>query len=157
MTEQINIQVEKRFHHLIDKKRIRKIAKNVLKSEGITTSFEASLVFTNAETVQQLNRDYRGVDMPTDVLAFYMLQQQEADSSFIPPPDKTLHLGEIIISYPQAVSQAEEQGHSVQKELALLTIHGLLHLLGYDHKVLDEENKMRKKEREFLEKMVPSD
>ena len=157
MREEINIQVEKSFYHLIDKKGIKIIAKNVLKSEGITPPFEASLVFTNSETVQQLNRDYRGVDRPTDVLAFYMLQQQEAESSFIPPPDKILHLGEVIISYPQAVAQAEEQGHSVQKELALLTIHGLLHLLGYDHKKPDEENKMRKKEREFLEKMVPSD
>ena len=156
MTEEISIQVEKTFHNLIDKKWIRRIAKNVLKSEGIPPPFEASLVFTCSETVQKLNRDYRGGDRPTDVLAFYMLHQQEAESSFILPPDKTLHLGEVIISYPQAATQAEEQGHSVQKELALLTIHGILHLLGYNHKEPEGENKMRGREKELLEEVGPS-
>jgi probable rRNA maturation factor len=113
------------------------------------------LVFTDSETVKQLNRDYRGVDEPTDVLAFYMLPQKGADSSFALPPDGVTRLGEVIISYPQAVAQAKEQGHSPERELALLVIHGILHLLGYDHEEPKEERKMRKRERELLERCLP--
>jgi probable rRNA maturation factor len=105
--------------------------------------------------VKQLNRDYRGVDEPTDVLAFYMLPQKGADSSFALPPDGITRLGEVIISYPQAVAQAKEQGHSPQRELALLVIHGILHLLGYNHEEPEEESKMRERERELLEKCLP--
>ncbi|HUX48727.1 MAG TPA: rRNA maturation RNase YbeY, partial [Dehalococcoidia bacterium] len=114
--------------------------------------YEVSLVFTDSETVRQLNRDYRGVDEPTDVLAFYMLPQKGSDSSFALPPDGVTRLGEVIISYPQAVEQAREQGHATEKELALLVIHGILHLLGYDHEEAKEEIKMRRRERELLEK-----
>jgi len=113
-----------------------------------------SLVFTDSETVQRLNRDYRGVDKPTDVLAFYMLPQKEADSSFALPPNGVIRLGEVIISYPQAVEQAKEQGHSTKQELALLIIHGILHLLGYDHEQPEEEKLMRERERELLEKIA---
>jgi len=105
--------------------------------------------------VKQLNRDYRGVDEPTDVLAFYMLPQQGADSSFALPPDGVTRLGEVIISYPQAVAQAREQGHSPERELALLVIHGILHLLSYDHEEPEEESKMRERERELLERCLP--
>jgi len=100
--------------------------------------------------VQKLNRDYRGVDAPTDVLAFNMLPQKETTTSFVLPPDGVTRLGEVIISYPQAMEQAKEQGHSVNKELALLIIHGILHLLGYDHEQPEEEAKMRAKEKELL-------
>jgi probable rRNA maturation factor len=104
--------------------------------------------------VQQLNRDYRGVDEPTDVIAFYMLpQQDEKDSFFALPPDGITRLGEVIISHPQAVEQAREQGHSVDKELALLIIHGVLHLLGYDHEKPEDESKIRSREKELLEKV----
>jgi len=113
-----------------------------------------SLVFTDSEMVKQLNRNYRGVDEPTDVLAFYMLPQDEAGSSFALPPDGVTRLGEVIISYPQAVTQAREQGHSHERELALLIIHGILHLLGYDHEEPEEESKMRERERELLERCL---
>jgi probable rRNA maturation factor len=94
------------------------------------------------------------VDEPTDVLAFYMLPQKEADFSFALPPDGVTRLGEVIISYPQAVKQAKEQGHSTERELALLIIHGILHLLGYDHEEPGEEAKMREKEKELLEQCL---
>ena len=150
MLEKVEISVEEKFRGLVDKDWARKIAQKVLKAENVTPPYEVSLVFTDSETVQQLNRDYRGVDEPTDVLAFYMLPQKEADSSFVLPPDGVLRLGEIIISYPQAAEQAKEQGHSVDKELALLIIHGILHLLGYDHEQPEEERRMRARERELL-------
>ena len=155
MFEEIEISVEEKFLGLVDEEWVKKIAQQVLKAEGVTPPYEVSLAFTDSETVQRLNRDYRDVDEPTDVLAFYMLPQKEADSSFALPPDNVLHLGEVIISYPQAAEQAREQGHSIERELALLIIHGILHLLGYDHEEPEEESKMREKERELLEGCSP--
>ena len=154
MLEEIEISVEEGFHGLVDVDWARRIARQILKAEGVVPPYEVSIVFTDSETVKQLNRDYRGVDEPTDVLAFYMLPQKEADSSFALPPDGVTRLGEVIISYPQAVEQAREQGHSTEKELALLVIHGILHLLGYDHEEPKEEAKMRTREKELLEKCL---
>ena len=154
MGEQIGIHVGEEFRGVVDEGRVRRIARTVLKAEGVAPSYEVSLVFTNSETVKQLNRDYRGVDELTDVLAFYMLPQKEVDDAFALPPDGVTRLGEVIISYPQAAEQAREQGHSPEKELVLLIIHGILHLLGYDHEEPEGESKMRGRERELLEKCL---
>jgi probable rRNA maturation factor len=154
MKEQIGIHVEEEFWGLVNGVWVKKIVRQILKAEGIVPPYEVSLVFTDSETVKQLNRDYRGVDEPTDVLAFYILPQKEADSSFVLPPDGVTRLGEVIISYPQTVEQAREQGHSPEKELALLIIHGILHLLGYDHEEPEEEAKMREREKELLERCL---
>ena len=155
MKEQIGIHVEEEFRGVVGEGWVKKIVQQVLKAEGVATPYEVSLVFTNSEVVKQLNRDYRGVDEPTDVLAFYMLPQKEVDSSFALPPDGVTRLGEVIVSYPQAVEQAKKQGHSPERELALLVIHGILHLLGYDHEEAKEEIKMRERERELLERCLP--
>jgi len=152
MKEQIGIHVEEKFRGLVDSRWVKKIVRQVLKSGGVAPPYEVSLVFTDSETVKQLNRDYRGIDEPTDVLAFNMLPQKGADSSFALPPDGVTRIGEVIISYPQAAEQAKEQGHSPERELALLIIHGILHLLSYDHEEPEEESEMREKERELLER-----
>jgi len=154
MLEEIEISVDEEFRGLVDEGWVRRIAQTVLKAERVAPPYEVSIVLTGSETVKQLNRDYRGVDEHTDVLAFYMLPQKEADFSFALPPDGVTRLGEVIISYPQAVEQAREQGHSTEKELALLIIHGILHLLGYDHEEPEEETKMRTREKELLEKCL---
>jgi len=155
MSEQIEIFVEEEFRGLVDEDWARRIAQTVLKAEGVVPPYEVSLVFTDSETVKQLNRDYRGVDEPTDVLAFHMLPQKEVDDSFALPPDGVTRLGEIIISYPQAVEQAREQGHPPEREMALLVIHGILHLLGYDHEEPEEESEMRERERDLLKRCLP--
>ena len=155
MKEQIGIHVEEKFRGVVDEGWTRRIAQTVLKAERVVPPYEVGLVFTDSETIKQLNRDYRGVDEPTDVLAFHMLPQKEVDDSFALPPDGVTRLGEVIISYPQAVAQAREQGHSTERELALLVIHGILHLLGYDHEEPEEESKMRERERELLERCLP--
>ena len=154
MLGEIEISVGEEFRGLVDEEWVRRITQYVLKAEGVSPPYEISFVFTDSETVQRLNRDYRGVDEPTDVLAFYMLSQKEADSSFVLPPDGITRLGEVIISYPQAVGQAKEQGHSVDEELALLIIHGILHLLGYDHEKPEEAKRMREREKELLGKCL---
>ena len=154
MSEEIEIYVEEEFQGLVDESWVGRIAQQVLKAEEVAPPYEMSLVFTDSETVRRLNRDYRGMDEPTDVLAFYMLPQKEAADFFALPPDGVTRLGEVIISYPQAVEQAKEQEHSTERELALLVIHGILHLLGYDHEEPEEEAKMRTREKEFLEKCL---
>ena len=154
MLEEIEIFIEEEFRELVGEDWVRRVAKTVLKAGGVAPPYEVSLVFTDSETVRRLNRDYRGVDEPTDVLAFYMLPQKEDGSSFAIPPDGVTRLGEAIISYPQAAEQAKEQGHSTERELALLVIHGILHLLGYDHEEPEEEVKMRTREKELLEKCL---
>jgi probable rRNA maturation factor len=157
LSEEIEIFVEEEFRGVVNGGWVKEIARQVLKPEGVAPPYEVSLVFTDSETVKQLNRDYRGVDEPTDVLAFYMLPKKGTDSSFALPPDGVTRLGEVIISYPQAVAQAKEQGHSPQRELALLVIHGILHLLGYDHEEPEEESEMRARERELLERCLPGE
>ncbi len=150
MREQIGSHVEEEFRGLVDEVWVGRVAQTVLKAEGVALPYEVSLVFTDSEAVRQLNRDYRGVDEPTDVLAFCMLPQK-GDDSFTLPPDEVTRLGEVIISCPQAVEQAKEQGHSTERELALLIIHGMLHLLSYDHEEPEAEAEMRTREKELLE------
>jgi probable rRNA maturation factor len=84
-----------------------------------------TVLITNDDYIQELNQRYRGIDKPTDVLAF--------ETDFTDPDLETRYLGDVIISYPQAKYQAESRGHSAEAELQLLVIHGMLHLLGYDH------------------------
>ena len=100
--------------------------------------------------MQRLNRDYRGIDAATDVLAFSLQEASSPEEAFIPPPDGLTHLGEVIICHPQAQRQALEQGHSLNRELAILIIHGILHLLGYDHETPEQEAKMRAEEQRIL-------
>jgi probable rRNA maturation factor len=130
---------------------LRGIAEQVLAAQGVGTNAELGLVIATGEMVKQLNRDYLGRDEPTDVLAFSAREEVGGDlPPFVPPPDGVLHLGEVIISYPQAVIQAEEYKHPVKKEIAVLIIHGVLHLLGYEHDTAELELKMRAREAEIL-------
>jgi probable rRNA maturation factor len=155
MSQAIQVFVEERFREAVDKPWIKKMARQVLKAEGVSQPYEVSLVFTDSEAVQQLNREYRGVNEPTDVLAFHMLTREEDVNSFALPPDGVARLGEVVISYPRAVEQAGEQRHPVERELALLVIHGMLHLLGYDHEGTEDERKMRAREEELLNTYLP--
>lgn len=156
LSEEVCILVEEDFTEIVEEKQVEEIARRVLEAEGVGPPYEVSLFFTGSETVQRLNRDYRGLDESTDVLAFYMLSRQEPDSSFVLPPDGVTHLGEVVISCPQAAQQAKTQGHSLERELALLIIHGMLHLLGYDHEEPEEEKRMREKEQNLLQICLPA-
>jgi probable rRNA maturation factor len=152
---EINIQIEQKLNISLEESWLREIAEKTLQAEGIAPPVEMGLVITSAEAVQQLNKTYRGEDEPTDVLAFQMFPQTEPkrELSFVTPPDGIRHLGEVVISYTQAVQQAQEQGHSVEQEIALLTVHGVLHLLGWDHEQPQERQRMRAEEEEILRKL----
>jgi probable rRNA maturation factor len=149
---EINISIKRGAAVKVNKGELESFARAVLDSEGISSAAELGLMVTDSKTIQKLNRLYRGEDEPTDVLSFQMTMDgnQGSKASFINPPDGIRHLGEVVISYPQALKQAAERGHSVERELALLIIHGTLHLLGYDHEVPEEEKRMRARENDIM-------
>ena len=154
-TPQINISINRKLKISLNKSWIRSIVLKVLKAGDIVAPVEMGLVVTDNEMVQELNRTYRDVDEPTDVLAFRMPlhKGQETELPFVSPPDGVHHLGEVVISYTQAIRQAQERGHSIERELALLIIHGVLHILGYDHEEPEEEQLMRAKEKKIMRKL----
>lgn len=108
---------------------------------------ELSLLFVDDAEIQVLNRDYRGLDRPTDVLSF---SAQEGEA-FPDSDDMPLVLGDIVISVDTAKRQAAEFGHSADREMAFLAIHGLLHLIGMDHQAPDEEAEMIARQKELLD------
>ena len=151
---EINVLIDGEFEECPEISWLRRVAEQVLMAQGTSPDAELGLVITGQERVQELNKHYRGKDAPTDVLAFYMIPEAEqaraGPSHFVTPPDGVQHLGEAIVSYPQAVLQAQEHRHSIKKEIAILIIHGVLHLLGYDHEKPEQRHEMRAKEKEIL-------
>ncbi|MDK2872085.1 MAG: putative rRNA maturation factor [bacterium] len=131
----------------LSQKEIRETARKVISSEykgDIPLSkLKVSLVFVDDEEMVPLNRAYTGREGTTDVLAFPMVDEFDKKAPFA-------ILGEVIVSVEKAILQARENGWSPASEVKLLVIHGLLHLLGYDHLSKDEELIMRSKEREYL-------
>ena len=153
---EINILIDEGYEGYLEVGWLQSVAEQVLVAQDAGSKVELGLVITGQERVQQLNRSYLGKDEPTDVLAFSMLPEplatteSEASSPFVQPPDGVLHLGEVIVSYPQAVLQAEEHRHSVKREIAILIIHGVLHLLGYDDEKPEPRQQMVAREAEIL-------
>jgi len=145
-----DVQTAPRFAGEVDEEMLRRVTAEALRHEGIEGEIALSVVITDDGAVRELNREFRNVDAPTDVLAFGT--GEEGD--FVTAPGEPAYLGDVIISYPRAVIQAEEYGHSLNRELALLTVHGLLHLLGYDHADEVERTEMWARQNEILESLV---
>lgn len=131
---------------------LENVVEKVLIAQSVDSRAEISLVLVGQERIRQLNLSYLGQDEPTDVLSFSMLAEPSEGeiAPFVTPPDGIQHLGEVIISYPQAVVQAAEHQHAVPREIAILIIHGVLHILGYDHDKSELEPQMRAREAEIL-------
>ncbi|WP_375142545.1 rRNA maturation RNase YbeY [Metabacillus idriensis] len=119
-------------------------------AESIAQDAELSVTFVDNEKIKEINRDYRSKDQVTDVISFAMEEQGEGEVSIV-GVDMPPVLGDIIISVPRAEEQAEEYGHSFTRELGFLAVHGLLHLLGYDHMTEEDEKKMFGKQKEILD------
>ncbi|MBU1177239.1 MAG: rRNA maturation RNase YbeY [Patescibacteria group bacterium] len=145
----------------IDENFFKKITEIVLKEVDAKDKTEISLAIVGDGRMRKLNKMYRGKNRVTDVLSFgdktvipYLAKafprlKKNKDIEFIDPPDNIKRLGEIIICYPQAKKQAKELNHSLEKELTILLIHGMLHLLGYNHETMkDIENIILKKIKE---------
>ena len=154
---EINVLIDEELEGCLDVGWLQSIAEQALIIQHADSNVELGLVITSQERVQQLNRSYLGRDEPTDVLAFSMLPAAEEIGtglpSFVTPPDGVMHLGEVIISYSQALIQAEEQHHSITKEIAILIIHGVLHLLGYKDDTPELKRQMSAKEAEIINYM----
>lgn len=131
---EVEVQIAPAFAGEVSAGRLRAAAEATLRYEG--QAGEVTVVLTDDRGIQELNRDFLGIDAPTDVLAF---SAQEGEEPFAVAPGAGDYLGDIIISYPRAVAQAGTFGHPVELELNLLVVHGILHLLGYDHAEEDEK------------------
>lgn len=130
---------------------IHKCVEAVLDAEGVNVPCEINVMVTNDKGIRAINRAYRQIDKPTDVLSFPMFQLEPGtppnEESYLDPETDMCPLGDMAISLERAIAQAKEFGHSTRREIGYLTIHSMLHLLGYDH--LDEgEQKAQMRERE---------
>ena len=129
---------------------IRKCCAAVLKNEGIDDSCEISVTVVDNAVIKELNSQTRGIDRETDVLSFPLGENGEYEVNYA---TDALLLGDIVISLPKAYEQAQEYGHSTEREIAFLTVHSMLHLLGYDHIEEDDRKVMRAREEEILNYM----
>ena len=130
-------------------------AKTALDYMGFDRDAEISVMFTDNDGIRVLNAQHRGIDRATDVLSFPMLEYDDDGEMFDDPGDieDELCLGDIVISLERAAEQAEEYGHSFEREVGFLTVHSMLHLLGYDHMTEDEEKEMFGFQKEILAEM----
>lgn len=122
---------------------IEKAVSTVLEAENAKGDFEVSVSFVTNEEIRELNRDYRNIDSETDVLSFPM------DDDF----NGTIILGDIVLSTQRIIEQANEFGHSLEREMLYLTVHSMLHLLGYDHITNSEKEEMRTREKEIMKEL----
>lgn len=136
---------------LEEEKLIKKVVKRVLEEENVLQEVDIYITLTNNEEIHKINKEYRDVDRPTDVLSFPMYERDEIKCLKNGTDDKIEKiLGDIIVSVEKVREQANEYGHSFERELAYLVTHGMLHLLGYDHMIEVEKVVMRKREEEIL-------
>ncbi len=132
---------------------IRRAIAETLAFEQYNNDVEVSVTLTDSEKIQSLNLRFRGIDAPTDVLSFPLFDfEGETDE---PPVDEIQNmLGDIVLNLERTWAQAEEYGHSFEREAAFLTVHSMLHLLGYDHETgEDDEADMRARQRAIMERM----
>lgn len=135
-----------------EEKLIKEVVIRVLEEEKVLPEVDVYITLTNNEEIHKINKEYRDVDRPTDVLSFPMYERDEIAGLKNDTDDEIEKiLGDIIVSIEKVREQAEEYGHSFERELAYLVTHGMLHLLGYDHMIEEEKAVMRKREEEILE------
>lgn len=123
--------------------KLKSVIKTVLETEGLSLAYEVSITFVDKDEIHQLNKEFRNVDRPTDVLSFPM------DTDFIVEGVDAM-LGDIVICMDVAKDQANDLDHSLDREIMYLTCHSTLHLLGYDHMTDDEKREMRSREKEVM-------
>lgn len=141
----IYLEILEGFGTQIDDSALRLAAETVLKHQNVPASAELSLIFSDDEHLQQLNLQFREIDAPTDVLSF--------PSTLTDPESGTIYLGDVIISVQKALAQAKSGGHTIMDELQLLTVHGVLHLLGHDHANEEQKSRMWAAQNEILNRL----
>ena len=148
----MEIEIRREPEHLTvsmeDMDAVRRVVETVGRLYGAEEA-EVSVTLTDDAHIHVLNRDYRGVDRPTDVLSFALMESDEPE--IIGGASEVL--GDLVISLERVQAQAEEYGHSALRELSFLTVHGMLHLLGYDHMEEDERLEMETEQRHVMEEL----
>ena len=137
----ITVQVDEQFEGKVDADALHRLAIAVLQAERRRGPLELGIVVTTDDEVHSLNRQYLGHDYETDVISFGMEDEMGEEIEFLTPEERPEYLGDVVISYDRAAEQGPEYGHTPKREVALLMVHGLLHLLGYDD--MDEESRAR--------------
>jgi probable rRNA maturation factor len=150
----VNVTIPRGYARRISAKLVRQVVEKALEKEGWQQPVTADVLLVTDEEIQEINATRRGIDEATDVLSFPTLDLKPGEGLtqdfFVLPPDTKPHLGDVVISVLRVESQAEEAGHSRERELAFLTVHGILHVLGYDHDTDDRRRQMRRREEEIL-------
>lgn len=131
------------------KETLEKVCLKSLQYEEFNEDCEISLSIVTNEEIHDINKRFRNIDSPTDVLSFPQLTFEEGEEADVNENGEIV-LGDIIISIDRAKEQAEEYGHSLKRELAFLSVHSMLHLMGYDHMVPEEEEDMFRRQKEIL-------
>ena len=149
---QINIQIKRGLEFPFSRRWLTVICRTVLDEEKIIQPVEIECVITDDTTIQRLNKQFRNINEPTDVLSFAFKDMgiDERETSFPAMPDSPEVLGQIVISFPRAIMQATSRCYDIDQELMILVVHGMLHLLGYDHQVPAEERKMKQREKHVI-------
>ena len=130
---------------------VHRAVRTALLTEGVDYDCEVSVTFTDNDGITEVNREYRGKDSATDVLSFPMYSFQDDDC---PDTEFTVELGDIVLSLEKAASQAVDFDHSFEREVAFLCVHSVLHLLGYDHELSDEDDEdMRARQRVIMDEL----
>ncbi|GAK49380.1 probable rRNA maturation factor [Candidatus Moduliflexus flocculans] len=138
----------------IDLSQLRRAAQWLLTAMQCEERCEVSITLVCDDAMHVLNRQYRGIDRPTDVLSFAFQEAREFSPSLVEMAEQPLALGDIIISTDTAQRQADERGHSLEREIWILLIHGMLHLLGYDHESDEDAEEMEALERQLLDNIL---
>ncbi len=141
----IYLQIDEPYQPHVKREQLKAAIEETLHHQRAPQEASLSLRITSDEPVRMLNARYRGVDKVTDVLSF--------PNDSLDPETGTPYLGDIIIAYPQAEAQAQKGGYSVMWELCLLTVHGVLHLLGHDHATKEEKARMWAAQKEILARL----
>lgn len=161
MNNRINLVFEGNlFQKILIKSIIRTCINETLKAEGIAVPCEINVLVTNDEGIQTINKASRNIDRPTDVLSFPMFNLTAGAppqdwSEYIDPGTGLCPLGDMCISLERAVAQAKEYGHSTKREVGYLTIHSMLHLLGYDHMDEGEQKRQMRGREEAIAARIP--
>ncbi len=161
-TPAVDLSVEEPFDHRFDRAVVESAAAAAIRRELKSGPPHVSITVTDDGELQRLNRDFRGLDTPTDVLSFGSTEAiegavKEEEDGFVTPPGQTPTLGDVVISFDQAARQAETAGRPVEHELALLAAHGVLHLLGFNHANAADETVMFGKTDEILTEVLGPD
>ena len=143
----MDVLVENNTKEEVNYKLIENVISEALKYEGVSDNTEISVTIVDNEEIRKINNKFRNIDRATDVLSFPLI---DFDNEDLPNDGSKIYLGDIIISIERAKEQANEYGHSLDREVGFLTAHSMLHLLGYDHMVPEEEKVMFAKQEEIL-------